>query len=316
MLDTDLLERLQISLKMVYSRPKPQLDRLQWCPRTTTASAALKRVERALGAELFIRTTRQLRLSSAGERYIPMCEQALLILDQARQNMKDDLDVVEGELRITLSSDLGRNLVIAWLDEFMETYPDVSLRSHISDSNIDFYRDSVDIALRYGAPTDSNLYGFKICNVPALLCASPAYLDKHGTPKHPHDLTRHNGLFYQLYDITYDAWTFFSRGKDYRIKMSGNRASNDGDLVRRWCVAGKCVAVKSCLDMSADLLSGNVVPLMPEFKHPQTELWLVFPSRQSIMPATRLLRDMLREKTEDALKQLVERDILDKNVLA
>ena len=144
-----LLEDLQVVLKVAEFRSitaaATSLDM-----RTATASAALKRVERALGAELFVRTTRQLRLSSAGERYIPQCEQALLMLDQARQNMKDDLDIVDGQLRISLSSDLGRNLVTPWLDEFMETYSNVSLRAHISDSNIDFYRDSVDIALRYG----------------------------------------------------------------------------------------------------------------------------------------------------------------------
>lgn len=284
--------------------------------RTTTASAALKRVETALGAELFTRTTRQLRLSSAGERYLPKCEQALLLLDRARQNMMDDLDVVEGELRITLSSDLGRNLVIPWLDEFMDTYPDVTLKAHLSDRNLDFYRDSVDMALRYGAPTDANLYGFKICNVPALLCASSAYLEKNGIPKHPHDLPSHNGLFYQLNEITYDVWTFSRNGIDFKIKMRGDRASNDGDLVRRWCVAGKGVAVKSCLDMSVDLLSGNVVPLMPEFRHSGTELWLVFPSRQSITPATRLLRDMFREKAASLLNQLVERGFLDADALA
>jgi len=253
-----LLEDLQVVLKVAEFRSitaaATHLDM-----RTATASAALKRVESALGVELFIRTTRQLRLSSAGERYIPQCEQALLMLDQARQNMKDDLDIVDGELRIALSSDLGRNLVTPWLDEFMDTYADVSVRANISDSNIDFYRDTVDIALRYGSPNDANLYGFKICNVPALLCATQDYIDKNGTPKHPHDLPSHNGLFYQLYDIIHDVWAFSHGGKEYKIKMSGNRASNDGDLVRRWCVAGKGVAVKSCLDMSTDLLSGNVI---------------------------------------------------------
>jgi len=283
--------------------------------RTATASAALKRVESVLGVELFIRTTRQLRLSSAGERYIPQCEQALLMLDQARQNMKDDLDIVDGELRISLSSDLGRNLVTPWLDEFMETYSNVSLRSHISDSNIDFYRDSVDIALRYGSPNDANLYGFKICDVPGLLCATQEYLDKNGAPKHPHDLASHNGLFYQLYDVIHDVWEFSGGGTEYKVKMSGNRASNDGDLVRRWCVAGKGLAVKSCLDMSADLLSGKVVSVMPEFKPRATELWLICPSRQSITPAVRLLRDSFKEKSRGILIQLIEKGILDDSVL-
>ncbi|MCM8857478.1 MAG: LysR family transcriptional regulator [Candidatus Thiodiazotropha sp.] len=309
-----LLEDLQVVLRVAEFRSitaaAADLDM-----RTSTASAALKRVECALGVELFIRTTRQLRLSSAGERYVPQCEQALLMLDQAKQNMKDDLDIVDGEMRITLSSDLGRNLVTPWLDEFMETYPNVSLKAHISDSNIDFFRDSVDIALRYGSPNDANLYGFKICNVPVLLCATQEYLDKNGIPKHPHDLPSHNGLFYQLYDIVHDVWEFTHCGTDYKIKMSGNRASNDGELVRRWCAAGKGLAVKSCLDMSADLLSGNVKSLMPAFKPTATELWLICPSRQSITPVVRLLRDTFREKCKVILKQLIKKNIINESVL-
>ena len=150
--------------------------------RVATASAALKRVERKLGVDLFIRTTRKLRLSSAGERYIPQCEQAMLLLSHAQLNIKDDQDSVNGELRIALSSDLGRNLVTPWLDELMDEHPKVSLRTNISDSNIDFYRDSVDMALRYGSPNDASVYGFKICDVPGLLCATPAYLEEYGYP--------------------------------------------------------------------------------------------------------------------------------------
>ena len=282
---------------------------------TATASAALKRVESNLGAELFIRTTRQLRLSTAGERYIPQCEQALQLLKQARQNIKNEQDIIEGELRLAISSDLGRNLVIPWLDNFLESYPNVSLKINLSDSNIDFYRDSVDIALRYGSPDDANLYGFKICNAPAILCASPNYLEKNGYPEHPDELTSHNGLFYQLYDIVHDNWKFSQNGTDYKIKMRGNRASNDGDLVKRWCVAGDGLAIKSCLDMSSELLLGKVVNIMPEFKPSSTELWLVCPSKQSITPAVRLLRDFLRKKTKYILKKMIDKNILEKDVM-
>lgn len=274
--------------------------------RTSTASAAIKRVESSLGVELFVRTTRQLRLSAAGERYIPQCEQALNLLGQARQNIRYDQNMVDGELRIAVSSDLGRNLVIPWLDEFVDTYPGVSLKLNISDSNIDFYRDAVDVALRYGSPEDSNLYGFKICDVPGVLCASPEYLALNGTPSHPHDLSAHNGLFYQLYDVTHDTWQFIGigQGEIFKIRMKGNRASNDGDLVRRWCVSGKGLAVKSCLDMSEDLLSRKVVNVMQGFSPRSTELWLVCPSRQSITPAVRLLRDLIKQKAASVLERL------------
>ena len=173
-----LLEDLQFILKVAQLRSITAAA-ISLDMRVATASAALKRVENALGVELFVRTTRHLRLSTAGERYLPQCEQALILLEQAKQNIKDDLEVIDGELRVAISSDLGRNLVTPWLDEFMDEHPNVSLRSNISDSNVDFYRDSVDVALRYGSPTDANVYGFKICNVPRLLCATQGYLDLH-----------------------------------------------------------------------------------------------------------------------------------------
>jgi DNA-binding transcriptional LysR family regulator len=283
--------------------------------RTATASAAIKRVEAILGVDLFVRTTRHLRLSAAGERYIPQCEQAITILEQARQNLKGEHDEIEGELRVALSSDLGRNLVIPWIDEIMDSYPKVSLRTHISDSNVDFYRDSVDIALRYGSPNDANVYGFKICNVPRLLCATKEYVQQYGDPQHPDDLTQHQGLFYQLQDIINNVWEFTDGQNKYKVKMQGKRASNDGDLVRRWCVAGKGLAVKSALDIADDLLNDRVVTLMPGYQHTCGELWLICPSRQSITPAVRLLRDACREKARTIISQLIDKGVLEHSVL-
>jgi len=282
---------------------------------TATASAAVKRVEHSLGAELFIRTTRHLRLSKAGERYLPQCEQALQTLTFAKQNIKDEMDTINGELRIAMSSDFGRNLAIPWLDEFMQLHPDLSVKAHLSDSIIDFYRDPVDIALRYGSPVDTNVYGYKICDVAGLLCASPDYLAKYGMPQHPHDLASHVGLFYQLYDMTYDVWDFNHQGKQLKIKMHGKRTSNDGDLVRRWCVEGHGLAIKSSLDMAQDLLNGNVVNVMPAFTPRPRELWLICPSRQSITPAVRLLREMLKAKCADIHQQLFDAEILSKDFL-
>lgn len=283
--------------------------------QVATASAAVKRVESTLGVELFVRTTRHLRLSSAGERYLPQCTAALSMLDQAKQTIFTDSGDVSGEIRIAVSSDLGRNIAIPWIDDFMECHPKVTLRAHISDSNIDFYRDALDMALRYGPPADSNLYGFKICNVPRILGASPEYLEKHGTPKHPKDLMHHQGLFYQLQDILNDTWRFSDADNTYKIKPTAYCAANDGDLVRRWCVAGKGVAIKSSLDIASDLQAGRIVPLLSDYKVDMGELWLVCPSRQSITPTVRLLRDMFREQTKTLLSQLAEKGFIDVSVL-
>ncbi|TWX50203.1 LysR family transcriptional regulator [Colwellia hornerae] len=304
-----LLEDLNVILKVAEFRSitaaAESLDM-----HTATASAAIKRVERVLGVELFIRTTRSLRLSVAGERYIPNCQQALQMLDVAKQNVKDDLDIIDGELRISIPSDLGRNLILPWLDEFMEEHPGISVKLHVSDSNIDFYRDPVDIALRYGSPNDANLYGFKICKVPRVICATPQYLKTHGTPKHPNDLTTHNGLLYKLHDIVHDVWEFSYKSESIKVKMKSNRLSNDADLVRRWCVSGKGIAVKSSLDMSHDLLSNQLVTLLTGFVPKPTELWIICPSRQTITPAVRLLREHLKIKCNYVFSELINKGIL------
>jgi len=277
--------------------------------RTATASAAVKRVEQSLGAELFVRTTRSLRLSSAGERFLPTCEQAMLMLTNAKQNLKGDTGIIEGELRLGLSSDLGRNVVAPWLDDFMDEHDKVSVKLNLNDSNIDFYRDPIDLALRYGSPDDANVYGFKICDVPRLLVASPSYIARHGAPENLEDLQLHNGLFYQLHDKVYNEWELLHKGKPLKIKMQGNRTANDGEMVRRWAVAGKGVAVKSGLDICDDITHGRLITLLPDYQPKPTQLWLICPSRQSITPAVRLLRDMLKARCAECLVRLKEASV-------
>jgi DNA-binding transcriptional LysR family regulator len=281
--------------------------------RLATASAAVKRVEQQLGESLFIRTTRRLRLSSAGERFLPECEQAVSLFNHAKQNLKGESQKIDGDLRLSVSSDLGRNLVTPWVDDLLDLHPNLRLKMNVSDRNIDFYRDNVDVALRYGSPSDANSYGFKICTAPGVMCASPDYLETYGTPKTLKELTSHTGLFYQLSGITHDVWSFTHQGNTEKLKMTGRRFSNDGDLVRRWCVAGKGITVKSSLDMSDDLLNGRVQQILSDYRPRCSELWLVCPSKQLITPAVRLLRDTLRQKTKTILDKLVEENRL-KNV--
>jgi len=276
-----------------------------------TASAAVKRVEKALGVELFVRTTRQLRLSSAGERYLPKCQQGLELLEQARLSTCDECTGIRGELRIAVPSDLGRNVFMPWLDAFMASHPELAVKLHISDSPSDFYRDRIDVALRYGAPLDSNHTGFEICQFPRLLCASPEFLTRHGTPEHPDQLANFNGLFYQVRDLTYDMWEFIGPdGQHHKVKMNGDRAANDADLVRRWCLAGRGLATKSYLDIAEHLLAGELVAVMPEYRQPNISLWLICPSRHSVTPAIRQLRDYLRERTGEVLQKLSDAQLL------
>jgi DNA-binding transcriptional LysR family regulator len=266
------------------------------------ASAALKRLEKQLGVQLFVRSTRQLRITTEGERFLLYCRQALTALEDGKASLNAMSGKIAGTVRLSVTSDLGRNRVLPWLDEAMEEHPELSINLITSDSRLDFYLDRIDVALRMGEPEDSSMVAFHIVSFDRIACASPAYLDQHSTPKHPDDLQQHNCLIYQLRDLSYDLWTLYSDTETYKVKIKGNRASNDGDVVRRWVVSGKGIAFKSRLDMTADLNAGNVVQVLSDYRSDPISLWLTCPSRKQVTPAVLILRDWLREKCAAALK--------------
>ncbi|WP_299692710.1 LysR family transcriptional regulator [uncultured Vibrio sp.] len=281
---------------------------------SSAASVSLKRIEQELGAELFVRTTRKMRMTPEGERYLPLCQQALDLLQQGQVLVNEEQQSVSGEVRIAVSSEMGRNLMRILLNDVMDKHQDVSLRLHVSDSRTDFYRDGVDVALRAmtkGAAQESNLYGFKICNIPHVLCASPDYIENHGRPKLPDDLYQHNALLYKLYEVVHDGWELYHDDRKYRIKMNSDRVVNDGDIVRRWCIDGAGIAKKSAIDVGEDLLAGRLERILVDCKIPLTEMWLVLPSRQLISPAIRLIRDELKVKIHQLRDNLLEHGLIE-----
>ena len=280
---------------------------------SSAASVSLKRIEQSLGAQLFVRTTRQIRLTPEGERYLPLCQQALDLLQQGQVLIHEEQQSISGEVRIAVSSEMGRNLMRVLLNNVMDKHSEVTLRLQVSDSRADFYRDGVDVALRAltkEAAQDLNLYGFKICNIAHVLCASPDYIKKHGEPSAPEDLVNHNALLYKLYEVVHDGWEFYNDNQKYKVKMNSDRAVNDGDIVRRWCIDGTGIAKKSAIDVAEDLLTGRLKRLMPNYKIPLTEMWLVLPSRQLITPAIRLIRDELKHTISQLRENLIAQGII------
>ncbi len=280
---------------------------------SSAASVSLKRIEQALGAQIFVRTTRQIRLTPEGERYLPLCQQALDLLQQGQVLIHEEQQSISGEVRIAVSSEMGRNLMRVLLNNIMDKHSEMTLRLQASDSRADFYRDGIDVALRAltkEAAQELNLYGFKICNIAHVLCASPEYIKKHGEPLTPDDLLNHNALLYKLYEVVHDGWELYNDNQKYKVKMSSDRAVNDGDIVRRWCVDGTGIAKKSAIDVAEDLLAGRLKRLMPDYKIPLTEMWLVLPSRQLITPAIRLIRDELKHTISQLRKNLIAQGII------
>jgi DNA-binding transcriptional LysR family regulator len=270
---------------------------------TATASAALKRLEKQLASPLFIRSTRQLRLTAEGERFLVYCREALSSLEAGKASMQALKGKVAGELRISVPSDLGRNVLLAWIDEIMEQHPGLSINLLFGDSNADFYLDRVDLAIRYGNQSDSSMVAFKLATIERVLCASPSYLATFGMPQEPKDLQQHNCLLFQLSNRVNHLWEFVAANKNIKnnneiikVRVTSNRCANDGEVIHRWVVAGKGIAYKSRLDMTEDLRAGRVVRVLPDYQSTSIDLNLISPNRKQITPAVLLLRDMLREK--------------------
>lgn len=268
---------------------------------SAAASAALKRLEKQLGAQLFIRSTRQLRMTAEGERFLLHSQQALAAIEEGKASLNAMQGKIAGKVRLAASSDFGRNILLPWLDEVMDNNPELSLDLSLGDSLTDFYLDRVDMQLRYGEPEDSSLIAFPIVKMDRVLCATPSYIEQHGEPKTPEDLKQHNCLCYQVGGISFDTWTLQNDKQTHRIKVSGKQESNDADVVHRWIIAGKGLGYKSRLDMAEDLQSGKVIELLPDYHSPELGIYLICPSRKQVTPVVLMLRDFLREKCTERL---------------
>ncbi|MGR6871558.1 LysR family transcriptional regulator [Pseudomonas sp. HK3] len=260
-------------------------------------SAAVKRLEADLGVALFVRSTRHLRLTHDGERFLVHVQQALESLDVGVAAIKDGQSVVRGTLMLSIPSDLGRNYLLTWLDEFMNQYPDITLRIQLTDHIADMYRQPVDLALRYGMPADSSLIAMPImANNVRVLCAAPSYLERFGSPESPQALTEHNCLTFMVAEHLHDRWQLFKNNKEVNVKVSGDRSANDGDAVRRWAVAGKGIAFKSLLDIQGELNSGQLTLVCESWEGENTPLNLICAHRRQLNPAVQALRGFLMKQ--------------------
>ena len=263
------------------------------------ASAAVKRLEGELGLRLFVRTTRSLSLTAEGTQYLEHAREALRLLRAGRDALAAGKDSFGGTLKIAMPSDLGRNLLLGWLDAFQLRHPKLQYQLSVSDRLADMVRQQVDVAIRYGEQDDSSQIAMPVA--PAndrVLVASPDYLREHGNLASLADLQQHNCLRFALEDGLHDRWTFYRlpQREQVSVQVSGNRSADDADLVRRWAVAGLGIAYKSRLDLSADLAAGRLQILLPEVAGEAAPLHLVCMHRAQVTPLMLQLRDFLRQQ--------------------
>lgn len=268
------------------------------------ASIALKRLETRLGMRLLARSTRSMRLTEEGRRYLDSVRVALETLSEGERAIKQQGQSLSGLLQLAAPSDFGRNVLLGWLDDFKGEHPQIRIQLLLNDSNADLFRDTVDIALRFGVPRDSSLVALPV--VPdhhRILCASPDYLARHGIPHTPADLARHSTLRYMRRGQANSVWNFRQGAQLQAIEVTGDYLSDDGEIVRRWALAGHGIAYKANLDVARDFKAGRLVPLLPDWQGEPTPFNLMCPHRLQVSERVKVLQRFLQARCQALLSR-------------
>ncbi len=260
------------------------------------ASATLKRMETQLGTRLFERSTRAMRLTSAGEILLDYAKRAFELLAEGESQLDAERGALVGTLRVSAPSDLGRTILMPMLDEFLRVHPGVALVLNVGDRVLDILRDEVDVAIRYGELGDSRLVARLLASARPMLTASPAYLRRHGTPTTPTDLIGHNCITFTRAGRPFDAWRFARDGHWTTVRVSGNRIVDDASLAREWAVAGAGIVLMTEIEQKADLQRGALVPLLTGWQTEPYPLYALLPSGRFLPNRTRAFVDFIAER--------------------
>jgi DNA-binding transcriptional LysR family regulator len=260
---------------------------------TAVVSRRLAALEARLGVRLVNRTTRSLHLTDEGAAYYETCNRVLADIEEADAAVTAGRAEPRGVLRIALPASFGHQHVAPLVPKFAERYPDVQLALSLSDRAVNVVEEGFDLAVQIADLADSSLAARKLAPNRRVVCASPAYLARHGEPRTPKDLARHNCLA-----------TDFSMSWDYRapngepgsVRVSGRYACDNWAVLREWALAGLGIALKSTWDVRRHLEDGSLVSLLPGYTFASdVAIYAVYPHRRHLPAKTRAFIEFLAE---------------------
>ena len=254
-----------------------------------SVSERLAALERYFGAALLVRTTRAVSLTDEGRLLAHGARRLLAEAGELEALIRLGVDRISGPIRLSAPIDLGRSTIVPILDAFLAEHPEVTIDLSLTDGFVDLVGQGQDLAVRYGELADSTLRVRRLGKNRRVVCASPAYLRRRGTPQHPDDLAEHECILMRFGPTIDREWPFLIDGTERRIAVQGRRIANDGGLVRDWCRNGHGLARKSLWDVAADLKAGILVELLETFSPGGTGLQIVYPATQDQPKRVRLL---------------------------
>lgn len=257
-------------------------------------SRTVLELEARLGSRLMQRTTRRLSLTEAGSLYLERCKQIVADLEAADELLSAGSAKPAGLLRINAPVTFGvLHLAPLW-PMFLERYPEVELDITLSDRIVDIIDEGYDLAIRIARLADSTLIHRKLTSTSLPICASPAYLEKHGTPSHPHDLARHHVISYS-YNQGRDEWQFSGPDGPVSVRVHSRMHANNGDSCVQAALGGVGITRQPTFMIDQYLRSGQLVPILTDFGIPSLGIYAVYPSRAHLPAKVRAMLDFLAD---------------------
>ncbi len=265
----------------------------------SAVSRQISQLEKELGGRLFQRTTRRQNLTEAGETYFQHAHRIVEDIEAARLAVTRLTDTPSGTLQITVEADFALAFIEPILPEFLSRYPEVNVRLHLSAGMLDLVHGGIDIAIRVGHLEDSSFVARKIAMSRSIVCASPAYLARQGTPLHPSELSSHSCLSFRTKPGK-NQWTFESPEGVIGIPISGRLNVNGLVFLRSAAVDGLGIIMIPTWMMHVELKQGHLVPVLEDFPvtPPSTPINAVFAHNRHLAPKVRAFVDFLAARME------------------
>jgi DNA-binding transcriptional LysR family regulator len=260
-------------------------------------SRYLGELEAWVGARLLHRTTRKLSLTGAGEQLLGQCREMLAMAEAMQSVSRTDEAAPRGTLRIACSQSLAQAWLVHALDDFIRLYPQVSVDLLVGSQAVNLVEARIDLALRITNQLDPNLIARPLAVCRSVVCATPAYLAKHGTPLRPEDLAQHNCLSYAYFGRS--IWEFTRAGEPHAVAVSGNLSANESMVLLEAVLADTGISLQPRYSVSAQLRSGTLVQLLPDYEPQQLGIHALYGTRRQMPPALRALLDFLIERLAD-----------------
>jgi LysR family transcriptional activator of dmlA len=264
---------------------------------TSAVSKHLALMESRVGVPLVNRTTRRMGLTPEGELYLEHARRILGDIDAMEELLGSARSTPKGLLRINATLGFGRSHVAPLVSRFAQKHPQVEVQLQLSVNPPALSDDGFDVCIRFGAPPDARVIARHLAPNRRLLCATPGYLARHGTPRVPRDLMQHNCIGIRQGEEAYGVWRLtHGRGRSATtesVRVRGNLTTNDGEIAVKWALDGHGILMRAEWDIERYLRSGRLVQVLPQYATPDADIHAVYPQRHQHAARVRAFVDFM-----------------------